>query len=290
MMTDYKKPFFIIGKTLSVLGLFYVLYMLYVEFTLDEYVDRLFEIKGVILGILTLNLFIYILGVYSWYVILLNYSKLKFNYSIAFYYYAKTDIAKYLPGNVFHLVGRQMLATKLKLKQNEMLYTSVFYSFLITVATVLIIALLSFLTPLISTTIILLMFLTLLVCLIFTYRLYPTIRIQIKIKALTALFIGYIFQSLIISMLILKQLPNTSLENLLLINIVFIFSTLIGFLTPGASGGIGVREGVFIALIAYTNINISNEIAVFTILIIRVINVLTDIIANIFTYLQKPHK
>ncbi len=49
------------------------------------------------------------------------------------------------------------------------------------------------------------------------------------------------------------------------LNRVFIWdnsslSTLIGFLTPGASGGIGIREGAFIALIAYTDINISNAL------------------------------
>ena len=287
-MTDYKKPLMIIGKTLSVFGLIYVLYTLYNEFTLDEYIDSLLDIKGAIFSIFIFNVFIYILGVYAWYLILSNYSKLKFNYLTAFYYYAKTDIAKYLPGNVFHLLGRQMLATKLKLKQNEMIHTTFLYSFLITVATIIIIAFLSFLSFIHPSTINLLILLTLLVFLIFTYRLYPTFRLQIKIKALTVLFIGYIFQSFIISILILKQLPSTSFENLLLINIVYIFSTLIGFLTPGASGGLGVREGIFIALIAYTNINITNEIAVFTILIIRFMNIITDLLANIFTYFQKP--
>jgi hypothetical protein len=132
------------------------------------------------------------------------------------------------------------------------------------------------------------MMLFLLAMLIFLYRLYPSINIPTKSKALLSLSVGYIFQSLIISILILKQIPDTNLESLFVIIIVYIFSTLIGFLTPGASGGLGVREGVFIALIAYTNINISNEIAVFTILIIRISNILTDILANLFTYLQKP--
>ena len=64
-----------------------------------------------------------------------------------------------------------------------------------------------------------------------------------------------------------------------------------GFLTPGASGGLGIREGTFIAIATYLHLNISADIIIFSVLLVRLINVCADVMLYLSTMiLEKKMK
>ena len=72
---------------------------------------------------------------------------------------------------------------------------------------------------------------------------------------------------------------------------IYILSWLIGFVTPGASGGLGVREGIFIAITNYLHIDISAEIIIFSVLLVRLINICVDVLLYLGTFgLEKKIK
>ena len=65
---------------------------------------------------------------------------------------------------------------------------------------------------------------------------------------------------------------------------IYIISWLIGFITPGASGGLGVREGTFILIASYLKIDIAPDVIIFSVLLVRLVNVIADIILYLSTF------
>jgi len=65
---------------------------------------------------------------------------------------------------------------------------------------------------------------------------------------------------------------------------IYILSWLIGYATPGASGGLGVREGSFIAITEYMHFDMHENIIVFAVLLVRLINILVDILMYFSTF------
>jgi hypothetical protein len=92
-------------------------------------------------------------------------------------------------------------------------------------------------------------------------------------------------QGVILALIVYAQVDTLNLEQFLKIASAYIISWLIGFITPGASGGLGVREGAFLAIANFIHLNISNEVILFSILLIRLINILVDILMFISTLL-----
>ena len=68
---------------------------------------------------------------------------------------------------------------------------------------------------------------------------------------------------------------------------IYIVSWLIGFITPGASGGLGIREGTFIAIAAFLHLDIAAEIIIFSVLLVRFINIIIDIAMYLSTFVLK---
>jgi len=65
---------------------------------------------------------------------------------------------------------------------------------------------------------------------------------------------------------------------------IYILSWLLGYVTPGASGGLGVREGAFIAITSYMHFDIHADIVIFSVLLVRLINILVDILVYFSTF------
>lgn len=284
-MNKIKHILYFAGKILGIIGLAFVLYKLSQEFTVDSFIEKIDAFKYSLFYLFGLNFVSLLFGIYAWHIMLLNYTKKTFPYTTSYYYFAKTEIAKYIPGNIFHFVGRQMLAGKIGITQQEMMKISVFFSFLLMIATVVSTTLLSWFAAGIPGYILILLTLLSVAAAVVTFLLYPSFSLKKKLETNTVLALSVTFQGVMLGIIVMAQIGNASSGFFFQIVSIYIVSWLIGFVTPGASGGLGVREAAFIAIAAFLNVNVSNEVIVFSVLLVRFINILTDSVAYLSTFI-----
>ncbi len=274
-----------IGKLLGIIGLVYVLYTLSQEYTWQSFIHKFAQIRPLVPALILLNIVSIVLGISAWYILLLHYAQKPFGFVVAYYYFAKTEIAKYLPGNIFHFIGRQTIASKIGLSQKEMAHTSFLFIVFILVGTLFAGTLFSIFTsglPLYLPS--LLFFISLLVTYII-YKIYPTISTKHKVSSIGYFTLSIALQGMILGMIIMYQLDTFDYSLFLLLGGIYIISWLIGFITPGASGGLGVREGAFIAIIHFLHLSIDTDIIIFSVLLTRLVNILVDILVYLSTYM-----
>ncbi len=282
-----KKIVYFLGKSLGVLGLIFVFYKLSQEYTLSSFLSQLSLFTNTIPILLILNFTSTLLGIYAWHIMLLNYAKEPFPYRTSYYYFAKTEISKYLPGNVFHFIGRQVLASKIGITQMEMAKISVLFSFLLLVATVISSTVFAFLATDIPPYILTLMGLSCIITIIITAYLYPSFPIRKKVSMNLLLSVSVALQGVMLGMIVMVQTDHFTAGLFFECVSIYIVSWLIGFITPGASGGLGIREGTFIAIAAFMHLDIAAEIIIFSVLLVRFINIIIDIAMYLSTFVLK---
>ena len=285
--TQIKNIAYFIGKTLGVLGLLYVFYKLYQEYTWESFLLQLDILLPTLPLLIMLNLFSLLLGIYTWCMMLQHYSTERLNYRTAYYYFSKTEISKYLPGNIFHFVGRQALASRIGISQKQMAKISLLHSLLLLCATVLSSTFFALFSPDIPGSILTLMGLSCIIALVVTAYMYPSFPIGKKNIMNLYLSISIAFQGIMLAVIIYMLQDDMSLGLFFECTGIYIISWLIGFATPGASGGLGVREGAFIAISAFLHIDISTEIIIFSVLLVRFINILVDMLMYLSTFVLK---
>jgi hypothetical protein len=282
-----KKVVYTLGKTLGFLALGYIFYKLSKEYTLESFIDKFLSIKGVIVPLIIINLLSSVIGIYAWHKMLQAYATKSFNYISSYYYFAKTEISKYLPGNVFHFLSRQALASKIGISQIDMAKISLFFTLSLMVATVLSSTIFALFVSNLDSYIKPLMLLGSLLSLVVIYFIYPALSKATKSLANAVLTFSISLQGVMLSLIIYSQISTLSVEQFFKIASIYIISWLIGFVTPGASGGLGVREGAFLAISNFVGLNIASEIVLFSILLIRLINIAVDILMFLSTLLIK---
>ena len=282
-----KKTVYFLGKSLGVLGLIFVFYKLSQEYTLSSFLSQLSLLTDTIPMLLILNFASTLLGIYAWHIMLLNYAKEPFPYRTSYYYFAKTEISKYLPGNVFHFIGRQVLASKIGITQMEMAKISVLFSFLLLVATVISSTVFAFLATDIPPYILTLMALSSIIIIIITAYLYPSFPMGKKVSMNLLLSVSVALQGVMLGMIVMVQSDHFTTGLFFECVSIYIVSWLIGFITPGASGGLGIREGTFIAIAAFMHLDIAAEIIIFSVLLVRFINIIIDIAMYLSTFVLK---
>ena len=282
-----KKIVYFLGKSLGVLGLIFVFYKLSQEYTLSSFLSQLALFTNTIPMLLILNFASTLLGIYAWHIMLLNYAKEPFPYRTSYYYFAKTEISKYLPGNVFHFIGRQVLASKIGITQMEMAKISVLFSFLLLVATVISSTVFAFLATDIPPYILTLMGLSCIITIIITAYLYPSFPIRKKVSMNLLLSVSVALQGVMLGMIVMVQTDHFTAGLFFECVSIYIVSWLIGFITPGASGGLGIREGTFIAIAAFMHLDIAADIIIFSVLLVRLINIIIDIGMYLSTFVLK---
>jgi hypothetical protein len=185
--------------------------------------------------------------------------------------YGRTILAKYIPGNVFHYLGRQVVGRELGLTQVSIAGASVMEVLLLTSSSSLVamisansaqIALLPFASY--GAGLLLLALMTLLPLVVISllplggYRLLKRWGFsgRIHLDFIEALY-AYIFyllyvigNSLILIYLHTIFIGSISVQLGLAYFATFSISFLVSYLTPGAPGGLGVREALFILLLA----------------------------------------
>jgi len=271
------------GKVLGIIGLLYILYKLQQEYTLSDFMQRIQETKEVIFYLFILNITSNFIGIWGWHQLICQFAKNPFIKS--FYYYEKTDISKYLPGNIFHLVGRQALASKLQLSQVNMAKVATIHTIMILVATIIASTLFALFSIDVQLYMKALLVIAALAAIIVIRFLFPSMAFVKKLKITSLFVLSISIHGVMLAMIIAYSLGDWSPSLFLKIASIYIISWLIGFVTPGASGGLGVREGAFIAILQFIHFPLASETVLFAILLIRLINILSDIIMYLLTFL-----
>jgi hypothetical protein len=282
-----KKLLNTFGKILGIVALIFVLYTLSQEYTLETFVAKLSSVASLLPVLFLLNILSILLGIYAWDFMLRNYSSDKFSFILSYYYFGKTEIAKYLPGNIFHIIGRQALASKVGISQIQMGKISLLWSLLLLAATLFSSTIFALLSQGIASYILLLMVLGTAVSIILMIFLYKSFSLISKLKLNLLLSISLMLQGVMLASIIFYQQEHFNLTLFFQCISIYIISWLIGFITPGASGGLGVREGTFIAIINFLHLPIASEIIVFSVLLVRLINILTDALLYLSTFMLK---
>lgn len=213
--------------------------------------------------------------------------------------YIKSNIAKYLPGNVMNLVGRNVLAGQLGFKQIS-IATSTLIEIAIFGCTTMMLAILFSITKLndmyelmqkyinykfilIIIIIGIIIFISIILHEVRTknqyikhikkYFNYEFLKLICKLVSLYSVY--FIFSGVVL-VIILVIILNINIESRDYIQIVglYIIAYFIGYITPGSPGGMGVREAVLILLL--TNI-VESDLAVLASIIHRVITICADI-------------
>ncbi len=188
--------------------------------------------------------------------------------------YARSNIAKYLPGNVFHLVGRQVLGRQFGWSQAALALASFLETAVVTfTVTVILLAYGAFwnsqIYGLIPTYILYLALAGLLIVpwalpriverLPFAVRYVDAldVRQSVTVRRLAVSFLVFLIFFAItgVAMWVLLQGFNSGewkFETLGIITAAYVAAWILGMITPGASGGIGVREAALVFLLGDT--------------------------------------
>ena len=272
-----KHYVYTIGKSLGLAGLLYVIYRLSQEYTFSSFTEQFILLLDIMPILIILNFASIIIGIYAWHIMLKHYGKKSFPFLASYYYFSKTEIAKYLPGNIFHFIGRQALASKIGISQVEMVKISMLLSFLLLTGTVLTSTFFAFLSEDTPTLILTLMGLSSIIVLVSLVYLYSSFPLSKKVSMNIYLALSIALQGILLGMIVMYQSEHFSANLFFLCVSIYTVSWLIGFVTPGASGGLGIREGTFIAIVSYLHVDIPTDIIIFSVLLVRLINIIVDV-------------
>ena len=294
----------IIGNILMVLSLFYVIRRI---INVDWSVIVTKQNIAKILFCIPLYSLIILFNVLPWEFLVKIFTKSNFsikkNYFYFSYIYTKSNLYKYLPGNVFQYIGRNEICTILQLEHINVAAASImeiiFTFFAGLLSSIILIGNFTIqyfrdnwhqILPmfiLITVLLILLLFLffrrerKMLLGLIMDFK--KIYNSRDSLVSLMHCFVIYLFNYIFVTALFIILMLNCydihlSLSQIRIVAGGFIFSWLAGYITPGAPGGIGVRELIMTTLFK-DNSFISTDIVLSSISLFRVVNIFGDILS-----------
>lgn len=297
----------IIGKILSILSFVFVIIAvckLGLDFTAIDNIP-IFALVITISSLL-LSCSVYLLG-YAWKMWISFFSKHEVNSIEAVCVYAKANIGKYLPGNVMHYVERNVFAAKYGLNQQAVLTSSVFEVVSMVIAAILLAVCFAYdnLKRIVeqyigdSIGVIIIsgcIILTVVIIAIFILKKkvkdvleqYSLISFMKCFMKCFLLYIVALFMAGVIMVVLYWYMEKDALA-LQVVYIIssYIISWVVGFIVPGAPGGIGVREMILLVLLA----DIAEKDIILTMIVIhRLITIIGDIIAYILALVVNNHK
>lgn len=298
-MKDAKKFFKYVGNVLALLSIIFVVYaiaQMKVDLSSIQNWDKIIVIG--ILGCVICILSVRIMAL-AWHRILEYLAGEKIEYRSVYRIYTKANLGKYLPGNVMHYVERNIFAVQFGIEQAKIALSSLLEIVGQAAAACFLSVILSF-GVLIG--IIQKLFSRNVIVILMVLILFPLIAFIICIKKISKLQMLFIklkkisFWKMFIVNLFLYMLALALLGMVMLMfvwalgNIPFqindvkttmsayIVAWFLGFIVPGAPGGIGVREFVFSFMTEETSIR---EIVLLAAVVHRIITVFGDIISYI---------
>lgn len=264
--SDFIK---ILGRIISIAAIIYiVLFLFNLSNSIDKNIISPHLIIAFIVSIIG-GVFCVLIYTLSYQNILKNVSNTSVSFRPIAILYLKSNVFKYVPSNVMHYVGRNVLANSFKLSQRDILKSSVIEILNTVIVTVTFCASIFAwnYSPILSFIIIGIVF-----CI---YRVK-----KLELSFCLILFTSFITNSFVVMFysIITGAGFITSFSN---ISIIQSISWLAGFLTPGAPGGIGIKEFVMLHL---GNADISKELAIIAV-IQRISSIITDILGFLISIL-----
>lgn len=302
-MINIKKYIKLIGNILTVFSIiFLIVAMIKLDIDFSQIQNIVCFVWISIIGSVSVALTVYAMA-FAWKIILEKLSGKKLSLMSTVKVYAKSNMGKYLPGNVMHYVERNIFAAKMELNQLEiaagsiievgtMILTAILFSIMISYRDFLNVLwqIINYKTIFVFIVAVVIL-LVIVVCLYIRYSKFQSL-IKVIFRPRFLSVIGkimpiYMMVLLCFGMVLLFVCRyvlacEMSMEESLVMVSVFILAWLFGFIVPGAPGGIGIREFVLVlllsAMIGETNI-------LFAALIHRMISTIGDILAYIVSVL-----
>ncbi|MFT5484279.1 MAG: hypothetical protein ACI9GW_002942 [Halieaceae bacterium] len=233
----------------------------------------------------------------SWMLLLRNYQGERFSLVASHQSYARSQIAKYLPGNVFHYAGRYALSRAMGASDRAILSATV--EELFGVATVFAVCgaaaaslglppgtqFFSLSLPVLSTVLAAALLVTRLLLGFKFWRGLQMATLSLSLMRCWGLFSLFLLLSLCVFLLLTNQFISLhDLAQFSTITAAFCLSWLLGFLVPGAPGGIGVREAALLLLLQPLNLGAA---AVVVVLQYRIVTSLGDLVFYASTFVIK---
>lgn len=289
-----------IGNLLLVISVLFIGRSLYKQdINIRLYINSGWDIGlfSAVIGIYILTIY---LGAYVYYTILSIFSKKIIDKDIIKEVYISSNLGKYLPGNVMHFVGRNVLGSQYNISQKDMAISTILELILVLLVSGIIILVFGYkyitsvVTYLISNyfnIIIIIGIVIILACGAICYVIY---KFKHKIKSISSQInytkfnksmircVGIDFFSQIISgstyVIVLMAICNGRFENWVSIIAIYLMAWFIGFIMPGVPGGIGIKESILILLL---NGMIPKNIVLISVVIHRCLNIIAEVLAFI---------
>ena len=297
--TTLKKIANLAGRIIMILSLVFIVvavYKLGFDFSSVENIPSFVGI--VILSGIILCISVFIMGT-AWKLWLSFFADNKIPYGETVSVYAKANIGKYLPGNVMHYVERNLFAGKLGVSQKKIALCSMME--IVGQASIAVIfgvlfsygqlkmALSELITPNKMTIFIIVIFVVILVMFISLYLFRKKIKeftqqyltkglIVTGLKSVALYGIVLLVGGCIMILLYIYLGGTVDFEKSMHIISSYIIAWVLGFIVPGAPGGIGVREFVLSLLLAPT---LGQEITLTVSIIHRLTNIAGDFLAYV---------
>lgn len=198
-------------------------------------------------------------------------------FSVATWIYGFSQLGKYVPGNIFHLAGRQAICMVENLPAGKILKSIVWELFILACTASVIFCppfVAQYFFPALPTAYLLGIFLFCCVAVPFAAGeiLQGDIRAAILWAILYLCSFGGIFAA------VLMLLTHAQLDTLELFygSTAYIVAWFIGFLTPGAPAGLGIREGVIMLLMK--DIDVPETDLLLAVMLSRIITIFGDLL------------
>ncbi len=222
--------------------------------------------------------------------------------------YCKSNLYKYLPGNIFHYVGRNQIAVDSGTSHGTVVAATITEMLLLILSAIITVTIFAgqhayyWLTHKYTgenIAIILLVF-SLTICIAFLlykfnshikkwFLIFTTQIKHIEYEATFKYMLVYILSFVLngaMFIIILRSISGNFNNNLILPVIgMYTLSWLIGFVTPGAPGGLGIREAIMITLLVGI---VEVQLVLTAVILYRIVTILGDVIAfTIATQLKR---
>lgn len=266
----------------------------------------------VILSIICLGavygIIIYLLG-YTWKLNLDYYSEKRSSFLLAVVIYSKSNIAKYIPGNIFQYAGRNAYSRRLGLDHIRIVASTVTEIIMLCFTCLLwclilarenLFSIICYYSVFINLRIIIVFLIILVIMAVIIYLYYCRNRTLFnafkpnKCKGLVRLLlIDFVFYSVVllsftfIFIIIVSWSALVTKQTIGIIMSAYLISWICGFLIPGAPGGLGVREIILSLLLKDFYVV---EVIMMAVVIQRVISILGDVFAWIAATLIEQWK
>lgn len=300
MINNYKKIAKYIGNVLTVLAIVFIGYkLLHSDIDYNILFNCYSDLQ--ILTVFVIYVIVLLFFPIGWLKILNTESSV--GYRTVNYIWQKSNLMKYIPGNIFQFVGRNEIVCISNVGYKKVVLSTVVDYIAIFLGSVSLVTMSFFICPtfiiktnqlvnVLNIKILVIIFLMVFILILFFLKSNKRINIQIKQKDVLivircmlfyiGIFILFGLLFYITFRIIYKE--STGYEELIQIIGVYQVAWMIGFITPGAPGGVGVRETVGIILLG----DLFTEKVVLEVFILyRVIGVFSEVVAfgvSVFCY------